>query len=79
MDRIGELAKSHRNLRSNYSKVPGASITNHFAWLRCRDSNPDYLIQSQMSYRWTTPQYDHRVYNTAFQEQSQEFIGELSK
>ncbi len=25
-------------------------------WLRDRDSNPDRLIQSQLSYRWTIPQ-----------------------
>jgi hypothetical protein len=25
-------------------------------WLRDRDSNPDRLIQSQLSYHWTIPQ-----------------------
>ena len=26
-------------------------------WLGGRDSNPDNLLQRQMSYRWTTSQY----------------------
>jgi hypothetical protein len=28
------------------------------AWLGGRDSNPDNVVQSHVSYRWTTSQYD---------------------
>ena len=35
-------------------------------WLRDRDSNPDRLIQSQVSYRWTIPQ-QRGEYTTAAQ------------
>jgi hypothetical protein len=30
-------------------------------WLGGRDSNPDNLLQRQMSYRWTTSQYQTRA------------------
>ncbi len=34
-----------------YPLLPGFLV-----WLGCRDSNPNYLIQSQAYYRYTTPQ-----------------------
>jgi hypothetical protein len=29
-------------------------------WLGGRDSNPDTVVQSHVSYRWTTSQYQQR-------------------
>src|SRR5690349_23226753 len=46
--------------------------------LRCRDSNPDLLIQSQMSYHWTTPQYAHLLYHTRSFAKSQAFLNPSS-
>src|SRR5687767_4396275 len=35
-----------------------------FVWLGNRDSNPNYLIQSQAYYRYTIPQYKRRFYHS---------------
>ena len=39
-------------LRCKLLKTQGEIV-----WLGGRDSNPDNLLQRQMSYRWTTSQY----------------------
>jgi hypothetical protein len=31
------------------------------SWLGGRDSNPDTVVQSHVSYRWTTSQYQSRL------------------
>src|SRR5262245_59513979 len=33
-------------------------------WLGGRDSNPDTVVQSHVSYRWTTSQYQSRLLTT---------------
>jgi hypothetical protein len=41
--------------RKNQRKV--LSKKNLLIWLGGRDSNPDTVVQSHVSYRWTTSQY----------------------
>ena len=41
------LAEAHASARARVSE----------GWLGGRDSNPDTVVQSHVSYRWTTSQY----------------------
>ena len=38
-------------------KVPEVVVDKRINWLGGRDSNPDTVVQSHVSYRWTTSQY----------------------
>src|SRR5262249_29824772 len=45
-----------RGERRGRVRVVQSRISAFADWLRDRDSNPDHMIQSQVSYHWTIPQ-----------------------
>ena len=52
-------------VQSAFEAAPTAAIRLYVRvdeiWLGGRDSNPDTVVQSHVSYRWTTSQYQSRL------------------